>query len=252
MLVLLKRKRTYHESDMLRTKQTFDPAYIVDYDQDSFVEEIHFPRGRRDNKETGFMSSIREFLEETKLVPVKETYCDMKGFILEWMDAGRLWRYHIFFIVTKELFPIRGSHFLISLCTKSRRSKEYSISYNRSSVYGGCDRHLWNAYRNQLAKELIVKNEGILEGYRNFIRIDEFNNQCNDYGSMRNQEMEHVVKFWSIDSYIVHMRTKQIKHYAYSNYDQFIEYIKDKFDMDNFKNDKTFDRFDIWVEREKL
>lgn len=110
------------------------PYNKKEYGSSNFIEKIQIPRGRKENTDkNGFSCAIREFIEETLLIPTGICYTDKVGFPLRWYDNGT-WTYRIYILFCEKLIP--------SLDHKSEK--------NLALVKMKYDQYVWYMIRKQL------------------------------------------------------------------------------------------------------
>lgn len=74
----------------------------------NFVEKFQIPRGALKSGENPLCGAIREFVEETSLVPMGDCFVSEDSIQLEWWDSGKLWQYQIFVMKVKNIMRVTG------------------------------------------------------------------------------------------------------------------------------------------------
>lgn len=263
-LVLLKRKYAYgtdEDRKMVHTQLNAENDEILmryrrsagnrngggggggNHDDDlnsSFLEQLQMPRGKRNKGESEFMCSIREFIEETKLVPTQWFYVDDVGFDLSWVDGECCWTYRIFFIACLYLYQVRGPHFDVRLKLNGHVETSKSYSDHDCESLAITD--------GSVAPKTGVYTKIKFPKSPNYLHVVECNKMYQKSNVLIRIEDAHDIYLITPRDYITHLREKQLRHYQFSNYESFIQHI-------SLHLAKALERINgpyhlVWVQRE--
>lgn len=262
--VLLKRKHAYTKSSVVfgvedRKDEDEGDDEKEEIDNDTFLEQYQIPRGRKDMGESNFMCAIREFIEETRCVPIHWIAWDPKGFLLEWEDKSYIWRYRIYFIATKKLVSLHGPHFFLIM---NHQNNNYNANNNHNLEYGISYSMLPSSKRQRHVKKNAFNSEQVINFINriklNYNHVKETNSiyvgECNNWFSydgkntkVYDREFEHhSVYHLTLEEYIGVLH-EQLKHYASNNnYNRFINYVRRQ-----LKCRRSLNRSSIWLQRDQ-
>lgn len=185
-------KITFNSFNLKRNRQKYKNLL--------FWEKIQIPRGYIQNNESALQCAMREFYEETNMLPHGQCYLYSKFLTLEWLDESVVWKYTIYIMFAEYLYTV-PSNLRVEIVVEHVKKIVEKIIVKYNSIY-----------ENMFDSKISIRYRKILQE-RGYFEVSCFT-------------------FKRYKQYILDIIEQCSNHIIYNNYTVFLNEISDLISKD--------------------